>query len=224
MNTSPITTARNAEMLQEAISGDVFVLGDRGYDEARRAWNLAADQRPAAVVFAQSAADVIQAMRFPVRIAPQGTGHGAMPMESLENAMLLKTSRMRRVDINASALIARAEAGAQWQDVTVPAAAYGLAALAGSSPNVGVTGYTLGGGLGWLARRYGLAANSVTGGLSRRRGRGRRAASSATRARPRRSTPSRQSPRRSSSNSIWTPNSHCRWRAMGCSSLTPQPT
>ena len=159
-----------------------------------------------------------------VRIAPQGTGHGAMPMESLENAMLLKTSRMRRVDINASALIARAEAGAQWQDVTVPAAAYGLAALAGSSPNVGVTGYTLGGGLGWLARRYGLAANSVTGGLSRRRGRGRRAASSATRARPRRSTPSRQSPRRSSSNSIWTPNSHCRWRAMGCSSLTPQPT
>ena len=58
--------------------------------------------------------------------------------------------------------IARAEAGALWQDVTVPAGEHGLAALAGTSPNVGVTGYTLGGGMGWLARRYGLAANSVT--------------------------------------------------------------
>ena len=144
----------------------MFRTGDRGYDEAHRAWNLAADQRPAAVVFAQSAADVIQAVRFArsqgMRIAPQGTGHGALPLESLEDAMLLKMSRMRRVDINTATHTARAEAGAQWQDVTVPAAEHGLAALAGSSPNVGVTGYTLGGGLGWLARRYGLAANSVT--------------------------------------------------------------
>jgi hypothetical protein len=68
---------------------------------------------------------------------------------------------MRRVDIDPAARIARAEAGAQWHDVGVPAAAHGLAALSGSSPNVGVTGYTLGGGLGWLARQFGLAANSV---------------------------------------------------------------
>jgi FAD/FMN-containing dehydrogenase len=69
---------------------------------------------------------------------------------------------MRRVEIHLATRIARAEAGAEWQDVTVPAAEHDLAALAGSSPNVGVTGYTLGGGIGWLARRYGLAANSVT--------------------------------------------------------------
>jgi FAD/FMN-containing dehydrogenase len=69
---------------------------------------------------------------------------------------------MRHVDIDPATRTARAEAGAQWQDVAVPAAAHGLAALAGTSPNVGVTGYTLGGGLGWLARRHGLAANSVT--------------------------------------------------------------
>jgi FAD/FMN-containing dehydrogenase len=166
MITSHITTPRNPEMLREAISGDVFVPPDPGYDEARRAWNLAADQRPAAVVFAQSAADVIQAVRFAhshgMCIAPQGTGHGAMPLEPLEGAMLLKTSRMRRVDVNVAAHTARAEAGALWQDVTFPAAAHGLAALAGSSSIVGVTGYTLGGGLGWLGRRYGLAANSVT--------------------------------------------------------------
>jgi FAD/FMN-containing dehydrogenase len=97
-----------------------------------------------------------------MRIAPQSTGHGASPLESLDGAMLLKTSRMRRVDIDPLARTARAEAGAVWDDVTVPAGAHGLAALAGTSPNVGVTGYTLGGGIGWLARRYGLAANSLT--------------------------------------------------------------
>src|SRR5580693_3428909 len=76
--------------------------------------------------------------------------------------MLLRTTRMRSGHIDPAARTARAGAGAVWQDVTVPAAQHGLAALAGTAVNVGVTGYTLGGGLGWLARRYGLAANSVT--------------------------------------------------------------
>jgi FAD/FMN-containing dehydrogenase len=163
MNSS---TAIALQTLQSAIAGDVFMPADHGYNEARRAWNLAADQRPVAVVFAESAADVVQAVRFAgsqgMRIAPQGTGHGAVPLGQLQDALLLKTSRMRRVDIYPATPTARAAAGAQWQDVTVPAGEYGLAALAGSSPNVGVTGYTLSGGLGWLARRYGLAANSVT--------------------------------------------------------------
>jgi FAD/FMN-containing dehydrogenase len=65
---------------------------------------------------------------------------------------------MRRVDVDPAKRTVRAQAGAEWQDVTFPAAEHGLAALAGSSPNVGVSGYTLGGGIGWLARRYGLAA------------------------------------------------------------------
>src|SRR5262249_52924160 len=133
---------------------------------ARRAWDLVADQRPAVIVLAESVIDVVRAVRFArstgLRIAPQGTGHGALPLEQLEDAMLLRTSRMRRVDILPTIRTARIEAGAQWEDVTAPAGEYGLAALAGTSPNVGVTGYTLGGGMGWLARRYGLAANSVT--------------------------------------------------------------
>src|SRR5215471_14119133 len=140
MNTTDITAGRGLEALRAAIAGQVFVPGEAGYDQARQAWNLAVDQRPAVVVEAGSAADVARAVRFArahgMRIAPQGTGHGAGPLEPL--------------------------AGAVWQDVTVPAAQHGLAALAGSSTTVGVTGYTLGGGLGWLARRYGLAANSVT--------------------------------------------------------------
>ena len=166
MNTPTAITHRTTETLRAAINGEVFVPGDLGYDQARQAWNLTADQRPSVVVFAESAGDVVHAVRFAraqgMRIAPQGTGHGSQPLESLEDVMLLRTVRMRRVGIDPAGRIARAEAGALWQDVTVPAGQHGLAALAGSSPNVGVVGYTLGGGMGWLARRYGLAANSVT--------------------------------------------------------------
>jgi FAD/FMN-containing dehydrogenase len=118
------------------------------------------------VAFAESAHDVVRAVQFAraqgLRIAPQGSGHGSTALESLEDAMLLKTSRMRHVDVDAVSRTARAEAGAEWQDVAAMAGEHGLAGLAGSSPNVGVTGYTLGGGIGWLARRYGLAANNVT--------------------------------------------------------------
>ena len=166
MSTSNAVTSRDAEALAATIAGDVVAAPDDGYDEARRAWNLSVDQRPAVVVFAESAEDVTRAVQFArsheLRIAPQGTGHGSLPLEPLEGTMLLKTSRMRRVDIDPAARTARAEAGALWHDVTVRAAGHGLAALAGSSAVVGVTGYTLGGGIGWLTRRYGLAASSVT--------------------------------------------------------------
>ena len=166
MSTSNAIAGHTSDTLRAAIVGGVFVPGDRGYDQARQAWNLTTDERPAVVVLTESAADVAQAVRYArsrgMRIAPQGTGHGSEPLEPLEGAMLLRTSRMRRVDIDPATRTARAEAGALWQDVTIPAGEHGLAALAGTSPNVGITGYTLGGGLGWLARRYGLAANSVT--------------------------------------------------------------
>jgi len=166
MNITDTMAGRDLEALRAAIAGQVFIPGQAGYDQARQGRNLAVDTRPAVVVAAGSAADVAQAVRYArahdMRIAPQGTGHGAPPLEPLDGAMLLRTTRMRRVDIDSAARTARAEAGAVWQDVTDPAAEHGLAALAGSSPTVGVAGYTLGGGIGWLARRYGLAANSVT--------------------------------------------------------------
>jgi FAD/FMN-containing dehydrogenase len=159
-------SSQAADKLRAAIAGDVFLPGQRGYDEARRAWNLAADQRPAVVVHVRSAADVVEAVRLArsagMRIAPQGTGHGSVTLESLAGAMLIRTLSLRQVEVDPATRTARAEAGAQWRDVAVPAAEHGLAALAGTSATVGVAGYTLGGGLGWLARRFGLAANSVT--------------------------------------------------------------
>jgi len=156
----------STEALRTGVAGEVFVPGDPGYDHARQTWMLSVDERPAIVVEAESAADVMAAVRFArsygLRIAPQGTGHGARPLEPLDSALLLRTSRMRGVRIDPEAQTARTDAGTLWQDVTAPANDHRLAALAGTSPVVGVTGYTLGGGLGWLARRYGQAANSVT--------------------------------------------------------------
>jgi FAD/FMN-containing dehydrogenase len=162
-----LTDGGQAELnaLRSRIAGDVIGAGEDGFDTARQAFILTADQRPAIVALPESAQDVVEIVRFArsvgLRIAPQGTGHGAPLLEDLGNAILLKTSRMRSVELDAERSTARAEAGAQWQDVAVPAAEHGLAGLAGSAPNVGVLGYTLGGGIGWLARKYGLSANSV---------------------------------------------------------------
>ncbi len=151
--------------LRERLDGDVVTPRDPGWDDARAAWNLAVDQRPLAVVFAASAEDVVEVVDHArirgITVAPQGTGHFAPARGSVEGSILLRTDRMRAVSIDPETGVARAEAGVLWQEVADAAAEHGLAALAGSSADVGVVGYTLGGGMGWMARRYGLAANSV---------------------------------------------------------------
>jgi len=114
MNTTSTAAPRAIETLKAAIAGRVFVPGEVGYDQGRRAWNLAVDERPAVVVEAGSAADVAQAVRYArargMRIAPQGTGHGAEPLEPLDGAMLLRTTHMRQVSIDPAARTARAGA------------------------------------------------------------------------------------------------------------------
>ena len=152
--------------LRDRIDGDVVGPGDYAWDEARQAWNLSVDQRPAAVALPESPEDVMAIVAFAkandLRVAPQGTGHGAAAMDRLDETILLKTERMRKVTIDPDTRIARAEAGVIWIEVVEAAAEHGLAALAGSSPDVGVVGYTLGGGLSWLARKHGIGANQVT--------------------------------------------------------------
>jgi FAD/FMN-containing dehydrogenase len=139
---------------------------DPGWNDARRAWNLAVDQRPAAVAIPETAAEAAAVVRWArqrsLRIAPQGTGHGASAMGSLAHTVLVKTERMRGIEIDPENRRARVDAGVLALEASEAAAEHGLAALAGSSPDVGVVGYTLGGGISWLGRRYGLAANSVT--------------------------------------------------------------
>jgi hypothetical protein len=138
---------------------------DSRWDDARQSWNLAADLRPAVVVLPTTVDDVIGAVGYAaerdLRIVVQGTGHGAAVHGSLDGALLLNMREMRAVAIDADNRRARVEAGALWEDVVGPATEQGLTALHGSSPNVGVVGYSLGGGIGWLARKHGLSAESV---------------------------------------------------------------
>ena len=130
--------------LRNLLDGDAVAPGDVEWDEARLAWNLTVDQQPVAVVLPESAADVAATVAFAkahgLRVAPQGTGHGAAALGDMSDTILLKTERMRGVTIDRENRIARAEAGTIWIEVVEAAAKHGLAALAGSSSDVGVVG------------------------------------------------------------------------------------
>ncbi len=148
-----------------SIAGRVATPGDVDWDEARLAWNRAADQQPDAVAFVEGVEDVAATVRFAaahdLRLAGQGTGHGAAPLGPLEGTILVKTERMRGVEIDSEAQTARVEAGVLVLELSEAAQGHGLCSMPGSAPDVGVVGYTLGGGLSWLGRRHGFACNRV---------------------------------------------------------------
>jgi hypothetical protein len=152
--------------LRSAVAGPVVGPDDDGWDAARQAWNLTADLRPAAVAFADGAADVAAVVNFArergLRVAAQGTGHGATALGSLDGVVLLKTERMRGVSVDPSARRARVEAGVLGGELGPAAGEHGLTSLSGSSPDVGVVGFAIGGGIGWLSRRHGLTCNTIT--------------------------------------------------------------
>jgi FAD/FMN-containing dehydrogenase len=150
--------------LRASLIGDANAPGDDGYDEASRAWNLNARQRPALVVMAESAADVVAAVRFArgagMGVGVMATGHGVGA--PCDGGLLVNTSRIRSVRVDPISRTARVGAGTLWKDVIPKAQAHGLAGLAGSAPHLGVVGYTMGGGFGWLGRKYGLNSASIT--------------------------------------------------------------
>ena len=156
---------RDLPVLRDLIDGEVVTPADDAWNEARRPWNFAHDQQPELVAFPESAEDVVAivqyASRHGLRVAPQGTGHNAGPLGSLDDTILLSTSRMRGVTVDAEGRRARVAAGTLWLEVTEVTSPLGLAPLSGSSPDVGVVGYALGGGASWLGRKHGLAANSI---------------------------------------------------------------
>lgn len=153
--------------LRDRIWGEVVTPYDSSWDEARQVFNLAADQQPAAIVYAESAEDVQAAVRFArkhgMRVAPQTTGHNAGPLiPNLSDTLLVKTTRMKGVAIDTQAKTARVQAGTVWGEVTSKLEGTGLAALHGSSPTVGVVGYSLTGGVGFQARKHGMQVNHIT--------------------------------------------------------------
>ncbi|MDT0302644.1 FAD-binding oxidoreductase [Streptomonospora wellingtoniae] len=157
------TRKTDLKRLEERAAGPVHRPGSGGYDRACTGYQLLEPHRPRAVVEAAGAADVQAAVRAAgeagVPVAVQATGHGRAA--ALEGGVLVGTRGMDGVEVDAGAATARVGAGATWRQVVEAAAPHGLAPLSGSMPGVGAVSYTLGGGVGLLARRYGFAADRV---------------------------------------------------------------
>ncbi|MCT9932950.1 FAD-binding oxidoreductase [Planotetraspora sp. A-T 1434] len=149
--------------LRRAVRGEVLAPGDDDFETARLPWNRSVDQRVRAVVTVEDAADAAAVVGYArlagLSVATQPSGHGATT--ELDGTILLRTGRMRGVEITPERRLARVEAGARWGEILVASGKHGLTGLAGSSPVVSATGFTLGGGLSWFSRRYGFAADGV---------------------------------------------------------------
>src|ERR1700759_4854380 len=145
---------------------DVLVRGTDGYEANRGAFNVLLSQDPAGIVTPRGARDVVEAVAYAkaegLRIGAQRTGHSAEPLGDLGDTLLLRTAGMSQVSIDADRRVARVGAGALWGDLVPRASDMGLAAAHGSSPTVGIVGYSLGGGVGWYGRKHGLQCNLVT--------------------------------------------------------------
>lgn len=168
LNTQSHAVVPRAHALRGLLDGRLHLPGDPGYDAARVPWNFAVDQRPAAVAFPRTAAEVATVVRVAanagLRVAPQSTGHNAGPLaaQGLDDTVIVRTSEMATAIADPSRGIVRVEGGAIWEPAVDAAAAHGKAVLHGSSPDVGIAGYSLGGGIGWYARQHGLASSSIT--------------------------------------------------------------
>ena len=162
-STLPAAAAAELGALRTQLDGALATPDEPAYDALRASWNLTFDQRPAVVVEAAGADDVVAALGFAQQhalpVAVQATGHGAAV--PCVGGLLIRTGRMREVAVDPARRIARIGAGARWTDVLPETALHGLAPLIGFNPHVGVVGCALGGGLGWLGRRHGLAVDSV---------------------------------------------------------------
>jgi hypothetical protein len=173
---SPSTTASEsvgapppaaAESLRGLCGGAVHLPGDRGFDMASSPWNLQVRHHPAAVAYPASPAEVAEVLRAAQRaglqVAPQGTGHGAAPLDGqLGASVLLHTAGLGELSIDVAQRRARVGAGVLWGDLTDAAGQHGLVGLHPSAPDVGVVGYSISGGIGWYARRLGLQCHAIT--------------------------------------------------------------
>jgi FAD/FMN-containing dehydrogenase len=161
----PPTQALPLQALRSQVRGEVIAPGDGAYDAARATWNGRFDRRPAVIVRCEGAADVAIALDFARThaLAPaiKGGGHDYAGNSASEGGLVVDLSPMNEVIVDAVARIARVGAGARWGDVDRATQALGLATPGGTVSTVGVAGFTLGGGVGHLARRHGLACDNL---------------------------------------------------------------
>lgn len=153
--------------LRQATAGDVLTGGDPGYAEARAVWNGVIDRHPAVIVRCADEDDVRRAVRFasehraPVTV--RGGGHNVAGTALVDEGVVIDLTRMNGVEVDPEGRQLRAQGGATWADVDAAAQAHGLATPGGVVSDTGIGGLTLGGGIGWLRRKYGLSCDNLVG-------------------------------------------------------------
>ena len=165
MSTTPALSRPDLDTLAASLSGRLLQPSDAGYDDARRVHNGLIDRRPALIVRCRSAADVAAAVRFARggghEISVRGGGHNVAGLAVADDAVMIDLAEMKAIRVDPDARTARAEGGVTWAELNAAAGEHGLAVTGGAISTTGIAGLTLGGGLGWLMPRFGLASDNV---------------------------------------------------------------
>jgi FAD/FMN-containing dehydrogenase len=153
--------------LQASLRGEVIRPGDPEYDEARAVWNAEHDKRPALIIRCSGTADVITAVEFArsqgLLVAVRGGAHSIAGFSTCDGGVVIDLSAMRAVTVDPQRRRAVAQGGTTWADFDHETQAFGLAVTGGLISSTGLGGFTLGGGIGWLLRKYGLSCDSLVG-------------------------------------------------------------
>jgi FAD/FMN-containing dehydrogenase len=153
--------------LEQGLRGQLIRPEDEGYDEARAIWNGAHDRRPALIVRCAGVADVMRAVDFArsenLLVAVRGGGHSLPGFSTCDGGVVVDLSAMNSVHVDPARRTAVAEGGCTWADFDHETQAFGLAVTGGLVSSTGIAGFTLGGGIGWLMRKVGLACDNLIG-------------------------------------------------------------
>ena len=153
------------EALRAAFHGQLVSGGDADYETSRRIWNASVDRRPGVIARCAGVADVVEAVNFArengLVVAVRGGGHNVGGRALCDDGMVIDLSRMKGIHVDAQNRRARVQGGALLGDVDRETHLFGLAVPAGIISKTGIAGLTLGGGVGWLVRKYGLTCDNV---------------------------------------------------------------
>jgi FAD/FMN-containing dehydrogenase len=153
--------------LRDSLSGDVLGPADAGYEAARRCFNAYVDRRPAVIARCSGAADIATAFDFAhtreLDVAVRGGGHNPAGHCVVDDGLVIDLSAMRKVEVDPEARIARAQGGSTWLDFDAATQGFGLVTPGGVVGSTGVTGLTLGGGIGHLTAQHGLTCDNLVG-------------------------------------------------------------
>ena len=156
---------KSIEKLKRNVKGNVILPDDPGYREARRIWNAMIDRRPAVIVQCAAAADVPHSISFArdngLEISIRGAGHNIAGNAICDDGVVIDFSRMRNVRVDVEKRIAQVEPGATLGDIDQATQTHGLAIPSGINSTTGIAGLTLGGGFGWLTRKYGMTIDNL---------------------------------------------------------------